>query len=69
MPVEALIIASDPICSLTRLKYISVFCCFVLYGQNMGTNVILYSFSQVLVIGLFLSVYKNKGLIGSILMA
>ena len=35
----------------------------------MGSNVFLYSFSQVLVIGFFLSIYMNKGLIGSILMA
>ena len=35
----------------------------------MGTNVLLYSFSQVLVIGFFLSIYSSKGSSGSILMA
>ena len=64
MPVEALIIASDSICSSTRSKYNSMFRLFVSYGQQMGTNVLLYSFSQVLVIGFFLSIYTNKGSIG-----
>ena len=35
----------------------------------MGTNVLNYSFSQVLVIGFLLSNYSNKGSIGSILTA
>ena len=34
----------------------------------MGTNVLLYSFSQVLVIGFVLSIYSSKGSIGSILL-
>ena len=66
MPDEALLIASDSICSSTRSKYNSMFNRFVSYGRAMGTNV---SFSQVLVNGFLLSIYSSKGSIGSILIA
>ena len=35
----------------------------------MGTNILLYNFSAVLVIGFFLSLYTSRGSIGSILLA
>ena len=69
MPDEALLIAGNSICPSTRSKYKSMFNRFIMYGRTMGTNVLLYSFSQVLVIGFFLSIYSSKGSIGSILMA
>ena len=51
MPDEALLIAGNSICPSTRSKYKSMFNRFIMYGRTMGTNVLLYSFSQVLVIG------------------
>ena len=69
MPAEALLIAGNSISNSTRSKYKSVFKRFIVYGPAMGTNVLNYSFSQVLVIGFFLSIYSHKGSIGSILMA
>ena len=69
MPDEVLLIAGNSLSNSTRSKYKSVFNRFIVYGRTMGTNVLNYSFSQVLVIGFFLSIYSNKGSIGSILMA
>ena len=69
MPREAIDIAMDSIFSNTRSKYNNMFCKFVLYGQQMGSNVLLYNFSAVLVIGFFLSIYSNRSSIGSILLA
>ena len=69
MPEEAILIASNSIAKSTRLKYKSVFNRFIVYGRAMGCNVLNYSFSQILLIGFLLSIYSNKGSIGSLIMA
>ena len=69
MPQEAILIASNSIAQSTRSKYKSVFHRFEKYGRAMGCNVLNYSFSQILLIGFLLSIYSNRGSIGSLLMA
>ena len=69
MPRAAIYIAMESFCTSTRSKYNAMFNKFVFYGQKMGSNVLLYNFSAVLVIGFFLSLYTSRGSIESILLA
>ena len=51
MPKAAVDIAMESVCVSTRTKYDAMFKKFVFYGQSVGTNILLYNFSAVLVIG------------------
>ena len=69
MPVEAVKIASNSVCTKTRKTYKNLLKRFILYGNNFNCNVLDFNFSAVFLIGFLLSLYKSRGSIGSILMA
>ena len=69
MPPAACRIAARSVCDSTRKGYKNIFNKFVRYGERLNVDVFSFSFSALLCIGFFLSLYTCKGSIGSLLMA
>ena len=69
MPDAALVIASNSLQSSTKKNYKNIFRRFVHYGESLGTDVLKFDFSAIFLVSFFLSLYTNKGSIGSLLMA
>ena len=56
-------------CDKTKKSYKTIFDKFVRYGEQLNVNVFSFSFSSLLCIGFFLSIYSCKGSIGTLLIA